>query len=106
MKKKHIFYFALLVVTVILVSSCGNNKVEDKVPVSKAPVTITFATFYEEGVQADAYKEIIKVFEESNEGIKVNLQSGAVNYDEKIKTALSEGKGPDIVGLQRTRMLE
>lgn len=104
--KKRFTCIAVLASVMLLISSCGNNKkVEDITPDNTA-VTLTFSTFYEEGVQADAYKEIIKTFEATHDNIKINLQSGAVEYDNKINSALSSGKGPDIIGLQRSRILE
>jgi ABC-type glycerol-3-phosphate transport system substrate-binding protein len=90
-----------------MLTSCGGKKVEEnKEKTPKGPVTLNFTTFYEEGSQAEAYKEIIKAFEDSYSNIKVILQASPVNYDEKIKTSLNSSKGPDIIGLQRNKMIE
>lgn len=103
MAKRQIFA-AILAITAFLSSSCG--KVKENQDATGEDVTLTFSTFYEEGVQADAYSKIIQAFEEQNDGIKVKLQAGASDYDNRIDNALKEGNGPDIIGLQRSKMLE
>lgn len=104
MKKLNLLIIALFFLSLAL-SSCssGNNNNNEK---PGGPTTITFATFLEEGSQADAYKDIISKFEEKNSDIKVVLDSGANGYNDKIKNSLSSGKGPDIIGLQRSKMIE
>ena len=109
MKNRNVF-IALIVAALLILSSCNNNKVDNNIINSnnkpKNVVTLNFSTFYEDGAQADAYKKIIEAFENSHSNIKVNLQTGSINYDEKIKTALESEKGPDIIGLQRNKMLQ
>jgi len=100
---KKIYTSALLFLIVILVLSSCNNKIED---IIKGPVTLTFSTFYEEDGQIEAYNSIIEAFEATHENIKIKLQYGASKYDEKIKTSMDQGNGPDIIGLQRSRMLQ
>jgi ABC-type glycerol-3-phosphate transport system substrate-binding protein len=106
MRRKYI-YIPLLIF-MFLLSSCsgksGKKNTTDNTP--KGPVTITFATFLEEGAQAEAYKEIIKAFEASHTNIKVNLKADATNYDDDIKTGLLTDKAPDIIGLQRSKVVE
>lgn len=106
MRKKAI-YISILVFVVLLFSSCGNTGTDKEDRKNKnVPVTLNFTTFYEEGAQADAYKKIIESYQAKNNNVKVNLTAGAVNYDENTKNSLSQGKGPDIIGLQRSRMIE
>lgn len=95
-------YIILVIIAAIIFSSCSTN-IKDE---PGGPVILTFATFMEEGLQADAYKDIINAFEEEHKNIKINLQSGAVGYDEKIKNALEKGNAPDIIGLQRNKLIE
>lgn len=103
--KRLSIYFSLLIVAAMLLTSCGgNNKKDDNT--KNETVTLMFTTFYEEGDQADGYEEIIKSFENSHPKIKINLQSGGTNYDEKISTAMQTGNGPDIIGLQRQDMID
>lgn len=100
--KKIYSYIALLIILSLILSSCGANTKKEP----EGPVTLTFATFMEEGAQADAYKEIIEAFEANHNNIKVTLQAGAVGYDDKISNSIQKGTGPDIIGLQRNRMLQ
>jgi ABC-type glycerol-3-phosphate transport system substrate-binding protein len=103
MKKINIIVITIFFLCFTL-SSCSSGSDNEKK--STGPVTITFSTFLEDGSQADAYRDIIKKFEESNSGIKVDLQSGANGYNDKIKNSLEKGNGPDIIGLQRSSMLD
>lgn len=103
MKKRLILMLALLSFVCILPSCGSNGNNENK---NNSKITITFATFFDEGSQADAYKDIIKKFEENNTNIVVELQPGSRGYDDKIKGSLKDGKGPDIIGLQRSSMLQ
>jgi raffinose/stachyose/melibiose transport system substrate-binding protein len=99
--KKAFLYTALIISISIILSSCkGGVDGKDK------EVTIKFSTFLEEGAQADAYKEIIGMFEESHKNIKINLMATANGYDAALNDALKGGKGPDIMGLQRTKMID
>lgn len=100
MKKKLLYILLLLSVVLIFVSCSKEKKSQDK------NVTINFSTFYEEGSMADAYKDIINKFEESHKNIKVNLQAQSTGYDDAISDALQKGKGPDIIGLQRSKMID
>lgn len=101
MKKLIIIITSVFFLSIVL-SSCGSSN-ENK---SSGPITITFSTFLEDSAQADAYKDIIKEFEAENDNVKVNLQSGSSGYNDTIKNSLEKGKGPDIIGLQRSSMLD
>lgn len=103
MKRLNI-YVSLLIIAAIFLTSCGGNSKKDD-NTKKENVTLVFTTFYEEGAQAEGYKEIISAFESSHPNIKINFQAGGTNYDEKISTAMQTGKGPDIIGLQRQNMI-
>lgn len=103
--KRLSIYISLLLSAVLTFTSCSGNTKNDNTKKNET-VTLTFATFYEEGAQADAYKDIINSFESSHTGIKVNLQADGTNYDEKISTAMQTGNGPDIIGLQRQNMID
>lgn len=103
MKRLNI-YVSLLIIAALFLTSCGGNSKKDD-NTKKENVTLLFTTFYEEGAQAEGYKEIISAFESSHPNIKINFQAGGTNYDEKISTAMQTGKGPDIIGLQRQNMI-
>lgn len=103
MKKLIMIITAVFFLSFTLSSCSSGNENDNK---NSGPVTITFSTFLEDGGQADAYKDIIKNFEAENSNIKVDLQSGANGYDDMIKNSLKQGKGPDIMGLQRSSMLD
>lgn len=99
---KKILLYAILIISVSMaLTSCKGGSNEE---VGEA--SLTFSTFLEEGEQADAYKEIISMFEESHKNIKVNLQSQSSGYDDAIMDALQNDRGPDIIGLQRTKMID
>jgi ABC-type sugar transport system, periplasmic component len=105
MKKINI-YICLILTAMLVLTSCKGDKKKNNDDNQKGPVTLSFSTFYEDGAQAEGYREIVKAFESSHSNIKINLQTGATSYDEKIQTSLKTGKGPDIIGMQRNKMLE
>lgn len=97
-------YVCVIIAAVLLLASCSMDSKKDDNNKNQT-VTLMFSTFYEEGAEAEGYKEIIKAFEDSHQNIKVNLQAGGTNYDEKVSTAMQMGNGPDIIGLQRQNMI-
>lgn len=87
----------------LVFTSCKSLNIKD---IGAGNVSLTFSTFYEEGDRLDAYKDIISKFEESHKNIKINLQAQSNGYDAAINDAFQKGKAPDIMGLQRTKMIE
>jgi len=102
--RKFALYISMLISMILILTSCGNNKI-DRDNNQDENITLSFSTFYEEGAEADAYKEIIEAYEAAHKNVKIKFIPGATNYDENIKNSLSQGKGPDIIGLQRSNML-
>ncbi|KPU46056.1 multiple sugar-binding protein precursor [Oxobacter pfennigii] len=102
---KKIKLISILVAALMTLTSCM-NKIENSPIVGSKPVTLSFYTFYEKDEQAVAYKEIIEEFERSHENIKVILNAGGSNYDTKVLNALNSETPPDIIGLQRGKVME
>ena len=83
------------------ITGCSSSKNKEKKKSDKN--TINFATFYSDDEQGAVYKEIAAAFEKK-EGIKVEVTT---DYsDDKIKEALSEKGGVDIIGLRRDQVIE
>jgi raffinose/stachyose/melibiose transport system substrate-binding protein len=72
---------------------------------SQGPVNLTFWSWRVE--DKEAYDRIIRVFEQRNPGIKVEfVPFRATEYNTILSTALTAGKGPDIIHLRAYGGLE
>lgn len=100
--RKHIIFILIGILAFsIAVSGCSSSKNKEEKKSDKN--TIKFATFYGDENQGAAYKEIAKEFQKK-EKIKVEI---ITDYnDEKIKEALSQKGGVDIIGLRREQVIE
>lgn len=99
-RKINIILLGILVFS-IGITGCSNSK--DKEEKKSEKNTINFATFYSDDEQGVVYKEVAEAFQKK-EGIKVNI---IYDYsDDKIKEALSEKGGVDIIGLRREQVIE
>ncbi len=83
------------------ITGCSSSKNKGEKKSDKN--ALKFATFYSGDEQGAVYKEIATAFEKK-EGIKVEVTT---DYgDDKIKEALSEKGGVDIIGLRRDQVIE
>lgn len=83
------------------ITGCSSSKKKGEKKSDKN--TINFTTFYSADEQGAVYKEIADAFQKK-EGIKVEVTT---DYsDDKIKEALSEKGGVDIIGLRRDQVIE
>lgn len=77
--KKINLYICLIVSLAFILTSCGDKTKVGTESKTKDKVSLVFSTFYDEGAEADAYKEIVTAFNESHNDIKVTLQTGQEN---------------------------
>ena len=67
------------------------------VSIASAETTLTYATFSASGAQEETLKAMIKVFEDKNPDIKIDLQlSGYDDYFTKLATQVGGGNAPDV----------
>lgn len=100
---KKIMYVLLIVIVVFSMGISGCSGSKDKEQQKTEKNKISFATFYSADEQGAVYKEIADAFEKK-EGIKVDI---ITDYgDDKIKEALSQKGGVDIIGLRRDQVIE
>lgn len=88
--------------TVMLVGTlagCGGKKSADKE--GKETVTVWVHPFMkDQGEEQKMWQSFVKSFEDKNQNIKVDLQTVPwANRDQRLLTAFSAGKGPDVVYL-------
>ncbi|MDI6618302.1 MAG: extracellular solute-binding protein [Clostridiales bacterium] len=96
----------MLILMALVFSSCAKKIKKDTDQKTASPVTLVFATFLDDGEQVEAYRDIIKNFEDKNKDIKVDLVFGGTGYYQKISDAFVNNKKVDIVGLKRNKMIE
>ena len=68
--RKFALYISMLISMILILTSCGNNKI-DRDNNQDENITLSFSTFYEEGAEADAYKEIIEAYEAAHKNVKI-----------------------------------
>lgn len=105
--KKNKAYIIIINIIIIasMFSSCFLNNTNNEDNDKDKIIELTFSTFFEENEQASSYKEIIDEYEKNNTNIKIKLDCGGYQYDEKINNAFKKGNAPDIIGLQRNKLL-
>lgn len=109
MNKKNGFIALLLLLTMVFVAACGNDKKDekttdkDKNEESGETSTIEFWTMQLQPTFTDYIQGVIDDFEAENENIKVEwLDVPAADLDKKILAAVGSNTAPDVVNLNPT----
>lgn len=69
-------------------------------------LTLRWSTYYTTQDRAKGWPTIIQQYEAKNPNVKIELSAGANGYDETLRTQISAGMAPDIIGIQHTRFLD
>lgn len=98
MRSKKFFssFVSVLLISVIALVGCSPSEDEGKGSASEDEVTIDIFQFKVE--IKDQFEDLVKVYEDENPGVKINVKTvgGGNDYGATLKTSFSSGEEPDI----------
>ena len=98
MRSKKFFssFVSVLLISVIALVGCSPSEDEGKDSASEDGVTIDIFQFKVE--IKDQFEDLVKVYEDENPGVKINVKTvgGGNDYGATLKTSFSSGEEPDI----------